>query len=302
MHNFSAKFLAMIIAGLLLLTGGVFATPILQPTDGGVLFPEPVTELAVQSKWAHDMILLPLMGLVAFVVLALLLFIMLRFRKSKNPVPAKFTHNAMLEVIWTAIPVVILIFLAIVLLPIVKKQEEVLPADLTIKVTGRQWNWTYTYLDHGGFEYVSNELSKEESEARGLPYKLAVDFPMVVPAGKQIELLVTAAPGDVIHAFGSVSLMNKTDAIPGKINRLSFKIDEPKIIFGQCYELCGARHSFMPIQINVVTQAQFDDWVAQQQALAGLPVIQNDNRAMAQTGTAQMETGRHSKTVPRALE
>lgn len=219
----------------------------------------------------HDWLLLPIITVVTIIVMALLAYVMVKFNAKANPTPAKFTHNVLVEVVWTAIPVLILIVIAIPSFRLLYK-EDVTPAnvDLTVKVTGHQWYWSYEYPDHEGIAFQSLMLTKEEAEAAGKPYLLATDTQVVVPVNKVVRLQVTAA--DVIHSWALPALGVKMDAVPGRLNEAWFKAEREGTFYGQCSEICGIKHAFMPIEVKVVSQAEFDAWVSQQQtASLGAP-------------------------------
>lgn len=203
------------------------------------------------------------MVIICAFVLALMIYVMVRFRKSANPVPSKTSHNTLIEVIWTVVPALILLGIAIPSITLIAKQYETPPKDaITIKAIGYQWYWGYAYPDNGDFEIVSNMLEKDEADARGEPHQLAVDNRMVVPVGVPIRLQVTAA--DVIHSFAVPSLWFKMDAVPGRLNERIFQIDEPGVYYGQCSELCGARHGYMPIAVEALPMDQYNAWVLAQ--------------------------------------
>jgi len=200
---------------------------------------------------------------ISILILGLLLFVMLRFNKRANPVPSKTSHNTLLEVIWTGIPIVILLVIAVPSIALISKQYESPPEDaVTVKVKGYQWYWGYEYPDHGVGEIISNMMPEDEARAAGLPAQLAVDNRMVVPVGVPIRLQIIGA--DVIHAFAVPALWTKLDAVPGQINETTMQVDEPGIYYGQCSELCGARHGFMPIAVEAVPMERFEQWVAVQ--------------------------------------
>ena len=212
------------------------------------------------------------MAIISAFVLALLLYVVFRYRKSANPVPSKTSHNTLIEVIWTVVPALILLVIAIPSITLIAKQYETPPKDaITIKAIGYQWYWGYAYPDNGEFEIVSNMLKEEDDPTRGDarartdadgPEQLAVDNRMVVPVGVPIRLQVTAA--DVIHSFAVPSLWFKMDAVPGRINERVFQIDEPGVYYGQCSELCGARHGFMPIAVEALPMDEYNAWVLAQ--------------------------------------
>jgi cytochrome c oxidase subunit 2 len=231
-----------------------------QPTRGTMGFQPQVTPIGEEALWFHNVILMPLITAISIFVLALLLYVMIRFRRSANPVPSRTTHNTLLEVVWTLVPVLILVAIAVPSIRLLAHQYAPPKADITVKATGNQWYWTYTYPDHGGFEIVSNGLSDEDARKRGEPRLLAVDERMVVPQGATVKVIVTAA--DVIHSWGVPAFWAKLDAVPGRLNETWFKTDKPGVYYGQCFELCGARHAYMPIAVEVLPPAQFAAWVA----------------------------------------
>ncbi len=193
-------------------------------------------------------------------VLLLLLWVIVRYRRSANPVPSRTTHNTTLEVVWTLVPVLILVAIAVPSIRLLAHQYNPPKADITVKATGNQWYWTYTYPDHGGFEIVSNGLSDADAKKRGEPRLLAVDERMVVPQGATVKVIVTAS--DVIHSWGVPAFWVKMDAVPGRLNETWFKAERPGVYYGQCFELCGARHAYMPIAVEVLPPAQFAAWIA----------------------------------------
>ena len=208
----------------------------------------------------HDAILLPIITFICLLVLALLLWVIVRYNRRSNPVPSKTSHNTLIEVIWTVVPVLILVAIAIPSITLLARQYESPPADaLTIKVTGYQWYWGYTYPDNGGFEVISNMMPEEEAVAKGFPSHLEADNRIVVPVGEPLRIQVTGA--DVIHAFAVPSLWFKIDAVPGRLNERMLTVNEPGIYYGQCSELCGARHGYMPIALEAVPRPQFEAWV-----------------------------------------
>ncbi|GAB5482244.1 MAG: hypothetical protein Pars92KO_20010 [Parasphingorhabdus sp.] len=230
------------------------------PVDGGLDFQPQVSETGKQAKWINNSILLPIMTVICLFVLALLFWVMIRFRRGANPEPSKTTHNTFIEVVWTVVPVLILLVIAVPSISLLAQQFEPAPEDaLTVKVTGYQWYWGYNYPDNGDFEIISNMLTEEEANERGEPFQLAVDNRMVIPVGKPVKMLITGA--DVIHSFAIPAAWFKLDAVPGRINEKVLQIDEVGVYYGQCSELCGARHGFMPIAVEVLPEDKFNDWV-----------------------------------------
>ena len=234
-----------------------------QPTDGNLGLQPAASPLKVEAHFFHDAILMPIITFITLLVLGLILWICIRYNKKSNPVPAKWSHNTLIEVIWTVLPVLILVFISLFSFRLLFAYHDMPTPDLTVKATGNQWNWAYEYPDQGIGEYISNMLPEDEVAARGMPhslYRLAADEPIVVPVGKTVRVLVTAT--DVIHAFALPAFGLKTDAVPGRINETWFRADRTGVFYGQCSELCGVDHAFMPIQINVVSRAEFAEWVA----------------------------------------
>jgi cytochrome c oxidase subunit 2 len=230
------------------------------PENGGINFQKQYSEDGEWALWMHDAFLLPMMVGVSLLVLFLLLWVIAKYNRRSNPVPSKTSHNTTIEVLWTVVPVLILVLIAIPSITLLARQYDSPPEDaLTIKATGYQWYWGYTYPDNGGFEVISNMMDEGEAVERGEPPQLAADNRMVVPVGETLRIQVTGA--DVIHAFGIPSLWFKIDAVPGRINERTLKVEEPGIYYGQCMELCGARHGYMPIVIEALPRPQFEAWV-----------------------------------------
>jgi cytochrome c oxidase subunit 2 len=227
--------------------------------DGRMGLQDQFTPIGEEALWFHDWILMPAIVAISLFVLALLLIVIVRFRRAANPTPSRTTHNTMLEVVWTLVPVLILVVIAVPSIKLLANQYEPPRADLTIKVIGNQWYWEYEYPDHG-VSLVSNILTEEDARRRGEPRLLAVDNRMVVPAGATVKLIVTA--NDVVHSWGVPAFWTKIDAVPGRLNETWFRTDRPGLYYGQCFELCGARHAYMPIAVEVVSQQQFAAWVA----------------------------------------
>jgi len=234
-----------------------------QPRSGEASFQEQVTANGRYASWFHNDILLPLITVIALFVLVLLLYVVVRFRRAANPVPSKVSHNTLIEVIWTLGPVLILVGVAIPSIDLLAKQFKPAPKDaLTVKVTGYQWYWGYEYPDNGIAEYVSNMLPKEKAIANGEPALLGADHRLVLPVGRPIKVIATGS--DVIHAFSIPAFWVKIDAVPGRLNEVTFTIERPGVYYGQCSELCGARHGFMPIAVEALPEPQFAQWVASQ--------------------------------------
>jgi cytochrome c oxidase subunit 2 len=233
------------------------------PVPGAIGFQHQYSPLGDYALWMHNSILMPLIVAISLFVLLLLMIVVARFNRRANPVPSKTSHNTLIEVIWTLVPVLILVGVAIPSIDLLAKQYKPAPAKaLTIKATGNQWFWTYSYPDNGGFEVISNMLPDAEAIKRGEPEKLGVDNRMVVPVGEPIRIQTTGA--DVIHSFSVPSLWFKIDAVPGRINEKVMFIKEPGVYYGQCSELCGARHGYMPIAVEALPRDKFNAWVLTQ--------------------------------------
>jgi cytochrome c oxidase subunit 2 len=246
----------------------VAPTPGIGVPDGRRGIQEQVTAIGQEAASFHNNWLLLLCAAISLFVLALLGYTIVRYRRGRNPIPARTSHNTVIEVIWTLVPVLILVAIAIPSIRLLRHQYSPPPADLTIKVIGNQWYWTYQYPDNGDFEIVSNMLKEKADTPAGQRFRtdadgpplLAVDERLVIPAGKVVKFIVTS--NDVIHAFWIPAFWNKIDANPGRLNETWVKVDRPGVYFGQCTELCGARHAYMPIGVEVVPPARFAAWVA----------------------------------------
>ena len=231
-----------------------------QPTPGGIDMQPGVTQLREDAIWFHNIILMPLITIISLFVLGLLLWVVVRYNKRANPVPAKWSHNTPIEIIWTVVPVMILVVISVFSFKLLFAYNDMPKPDLTIKATGYQWYWGFEYPDQKVGEFISNILPEDQAIARGEPYKLAVTEPLVVPVNKVVRVQVTGA--DVIHAFAVPAFGIITDAVPGRLNETWFKADRIGTYYGNCRELCGVDHAFMPIEVKVVSQAEFDAWIA----------------------------------------
>jgi cytochrome c oxidase subunit 2 len=231
-----------------------------QPVDGGIDFQPQVSPVGEQAYWFNHVILLPVITVITLIVLGLLLWVNFRYRAKANPVPSKTTHNTFIEIIWTAIPVLILAVIAVPSIRLLAQQYEPPRKDaLTIKVTGYQWYWGYAYPDQGIGEYVSKMLTEDQAETAGEPYHLAVDNRMVVPVGRQVKLIITGA--DVIHSFAVPAFWTKMDAVPGRANETTFTVEKAGVYYGQCSELCGVDHGYMPIAVEALPMDKWKAWV-----------------------------------------
>ena len=243
--------------------GGAFAQALEtvgQPLPDGIGFQPASTELARDLQWLDQTILI-IIGIITVFVTLLLIYVMLRFNRKANPKPRGFTHNTPLEIAWTLIPILILVFIGTFSVPILRKQQIIPVADITIKATGNQWFWSYEYVDDG-VSFDSFMLAKDQLAANGYTpeqYLLATDTAVVVPVGKTIVVQVTGA--DVIHAWTIPAFGVKQDGVPGRLAQLWFAAEKEGVYFGQCSELCGKDHAYMPITVKVVSQEAYDKWL-----------------------------------------
>ncbi|MEL7518409.1 MAG: cytochrome c oxidase subunit II [Pseudomonadota bacterium] len=256
------------------------------PRDGregsfmkSLTFQDQYTGTGEYALWMHNWFLLPVITGISLLVLGLLLYTMVRFSRRANPAPSKTTHNTAIEVIWTILPAAILVVIAVPSMTLLARQYETPPEDaVTIKAIGYQWYWGYEYPDHGGFEVVSNMKKKADALADGEPYQLAVDNRMVVPADTPLRIQTTAA--DVIHAFAVPALWFKQDAVPGRLNEKLIEGIPEGVYYGQCSELCGTLHGFMPIAVEALPREKFEAWVLEQGGeIPGTEVAEADGEA-----------------------
>jgi cytochrome c oxidase subunit II len=230
-----------------------------QPTEHIGLQPQE-TDNGLYAAWFHDDILLPVITVISLFVLLLLLLVVVRYNRRANPTPSRTSHNTAIEILWTVAPVLILLCIAVPSIKLLARQYDTPKPDLTIKVIGHQWYWSYQYPDNGDFEVVSNILTDAQDKATGQPRQLGVDARMVVPQDSVVKLITTS--DDVIHSFAVPAFWTKMDAVPGRLNETWFKVHRTGVYYGQCSELCGARHGYMPIAVEVVTKPQYAQWVA----------------------------------------
>ena len=232
-----------------------------KPVDRALGFQPAATELARDLQWLDGMLLV-IITVICLFVTALLIWCVIRYNEKANKTPGTFTHNSPLEIAWTIIPVFILVVIGAFSLPVLFKQQEIPEADITIKVTGYQWYWGYEYVDHG-VSYDGYLLPRDELAANGYSedeYLLATDTAVVVPVGKTVVMQVTGA--DVIHSWTIPAFGVKQDAVPGRLAQLWFSAEHEGVYFGQCSELCGKDHAYMPITVKVVSQEVYDTWIA----------------------------------------
>ena len=235
-----------------------------QPHEWGLGFQPSASPVMDQILSFHNLLLWIITATCLF-VLALLVWIVIKYRAKANPVPSKVHHNTLLEVAWTLIPVIILVFIAVPSFRLLYFQETLPKADVQIKAIGKQWFWTYEYPGSAaGFTFDSLMLSDEDAKKAGKPRLLGVDNAIYVPVNKVIEVETAAA--DVIHSFALPQMGVKMDAVPGRLNKTWFKATRTGVFYGQCSELCGSRHAFMPIEVHVVTDAEYAAWLAKAKA------------------------------------
>lgn len=230
-----------------------------QPSEWQLGFQQAATPVMTDIVWFHDFLLYVIIAIAVF-VLVLLLVVMVRFNARANPTPSRTTHNTLIEVLWTVVPVLILVTIAVPSFRLLFLQQSIPTADVTVKVTGKQWYWSYAYPDNGKFEYDSLMLQDKDRQANQ-PRLLAVDNELVVPVNKVVHILITAS--DVIHSFSVPSFGVKIDAVPGRLNESWFKAEREGVYYGQCSQLCGKDHAFMPIAVRVVNDRDFATWVEQ---------------------------------------
>jgi cytochrome c oxidase subunit 2 len=285
-----------------------------QPIPDAIALQEQVTPTGREAHWFHNSVLVPLIVAISVFVLLLLLWVIFRYRRAANPTPSRTAHNTTIEIIWTLVPVLILIAIAVPSIKLLAAQFKPAPKDaITLKAIGNQWFWSYEYPDNGGIQLTANMLKEQSQVPAGTRYRtdadgprlLATDQRVVLPVGVPIRLVTTAQ--DVIHSWAVPAFWIKLDAVPGKLNETSFTIEKPGIYFGQCSELCGARHAYMPITVEAVSPAEFAQWVkskggtmpAEVAAAAAAEAAQNAAAPAAETNAAA-EPAATNETAPAA--
>ena len=246
------RLLGLAVAGMALVAGGTAFAELGQPAPWEWTLQQAATPVMENITWFHNFLFV-LITLITLFVLALLIVVVMKFNAKANPVPSRTTHNTLIEVAWTLIPVLILVGIAVPSFRLLFQELDIPKVDLTIKATGKQWYWSYAYPDNGKFEFDS--LMSQDKK----PRLLGVDNEMVVPVNKVVRVQTTGA--DVIHAFAVPAFGIKIDAIPGRLNETWFKATKTGMFYGQCSELCGKDHAFMPIAVRVVSDQEFASWV-----------------------------------------
>ena len=253
------------LGGALIALGGSAGSALAQtgetvggpPRDWQIGFQSPVSPVMRDLEWFHNGLLLPLITAISLLVLLLLLYVMARFNSRSNPVASKNTHNTLVEVVWTITPVIILVLIAVPSFKLLFKETTIPDPDLTIKATGHAWNWEYDYPDQGGINFTALMVQQADLK-EGEPRLLTANYKVVVPVNKNVHVLVTGA--DVIHSWAVPAFGVKIDAMPGRMNETWFRAEQEGIFYGQCSELCGKDHAFMPIEVHVVSEELFKKW------------------------------------------
>ena len=252
------RLIAFMVTSVTVLAGGVAFAATGQPESWQLGLQGAATPVMHDIIWFHDFLLWIIVAITLF-VLTLLVIVVVKFNARSNPVPSRTTHNTFIEVVWTVVPVLILVTIAVPSFRLLFYQLKVPPADITVKATGKQWFWSYSYPD-SKFEFDSL-LVQDKDLKPGQPRLLAVDNEMVVPVNKVVRVLTTGA--DVIHSFAIPSFGIKIDAIPGRLNETWFKAEREGMYYGQCSQLCGRDHAYMPIAVRVVSEKEYSAWLDQ---------------------------------------
>lgn len=255
------KIITMVSVFLVTLFSGAaiaLANGIYRAEPGQLNFMQPATQVMRDIVEFHNGLLVMCFG-IGFFVFFMIIYIAIKFNAKANPVPSKTTHHTGLEIAWTILPIIILLAIAVPSFKLLYLEDVVPEADVTVKAIGNQWYWTYEYPDNGDFSFDANILSDKEDAAAGLPRLLATDNHIVVPVNKTVRIIVTA--NDVIHSWALPAFGVKIDAIPGRLNESWFKVEREGIYYGQCSELCGKDHGYMPIMVEVVSEAKYQAWL-----------------------------------------
>ena len=268
---------AGVLAGLFLGPSAVFAE---EPQPWQLTFQPAVTPVMERIEDFHNLLLV-IITLISLFVLALLVWIIIRFNHRANPTPSTVTHNTLLEVMWTIVPVLILVAIAIPSFKLLYYEADIPPVDLTINAIGHQWYWSYQYPGSGSLQFDSIVLTDDQAAKRHEPRLLGVDNPIVVPVNKVVKVVTTGS--DVIHSWAVPAFGVKMDAVPGRLNITWFKAEKEGTYYGQCSQLCGAKHAFMPIEVHVVSEAEFQQWLA-----ASKKKFADNSAAPAPTRTAAL--------------
>lgn len=273
MMNLGKTTFSLILVALSLFAGDAFAA---QPEAWGLNLQEAASTSAERIVHFHDFMIWVCIAISVFVLL-LLLWVVVRYNKRANPTPSRVSHNIMIEVLWTVVPVIILAVISVQSIPLLYYTDRSEEYDMTLKITGYQWYWGYEYPDHGGINFMSNMVADADiNQDLGQVRNLSTDNPVVLPVGKNIQLVTTAA--DVLHAWTIPAFGVKKDSVPGRLNETWVHITKPGVYYGQCSELCGKNHAFMPIEVHAVSEEQFNAWVeASKDGPAPSPLAQTAN-------------------------
>lgn len=239
----------------------------------------PAASPVMEDIHSFHNLLLWVITIITIFVLGLMVYVMVRFNRKANPNPSNFTHNTTVEIVWTVVPVIILVLIAIPSFKLLYKADSIADPDMTIKVTGNQWYWSYEYPDHGGFTFDANMLEEGDLQEGDLR-QLSTDNKVVLPVDTDIRVLVTAA--DVLHNWAMPNFGIKIDTVPGRLLETWVRIEREGTYYGQCSELCGSRHAYMPIEVKAVSKEEFEAWVKQAQAEFGAPDLKPTKLASAQ--------------------
>jgi cytochrome c oxidase subunit 2 len=265
------------LLGIMAFLSAVTTFPALadQPHPKQLGLQAPASPVMEQIVWFHNDLLMPIITAIVIFVAALLIYVMVRFNAKANPEPSNTTHNVPLEIVWTIVPVIILIIIAIPSFRLLYLGAVHPEPELTVKATGYQWYWGYEYMDNGGLSFMANMIPDKEIDAsKGQVRLLSTDEPIVLPVDTNILFQVTAA--DVLHAFAVPAFGIKVDAVPGRLNETWVKITKPGVYYGQCSELCGTRHGFMPIEIHAVSKEDFNKWVVSKGGTVKTAAVETD--------------------------
>ncbi len=258
------------------------AFPVLaEQVNWGLGFQEAATTSAERLAWFHDMLLVIITAIVVL-VLVLLIVVVFKFNKKANPTPSMVTHNVKLEIIWTLVPVIILIIIAVPSFSILYKNDKIAEPEMTLKIIGYQWYWGYEYPDYDGIAFDSRMIPDSEI-GEGQKRLLSTDNVVVLPVDTDIAILVTA--NDVIHSWTIPAFKVKMDAVPGRVNETWFRITKPGVYYGRCSEICGKDHAYMPIEVHAVSKADFEAWVQK----AKIEFASNDNNALIKLSVLSTE-------------
>ena len=261
MNGLKSAFFFVALTGVFLVTGGAYAEEIQHAAPWQLGFIPAVTPVAEEIHDFHTLLLVIITAITLF-VMVLLGYVMVKFNEKSNPTPSTTTHNVALEVMWTAIPILILVVIAVPSFKLLYFMDKHENPEMTLKVTGYQWYWEYHYPDHGNFSFLSN-LVEDEDLKPGQPRLLTVDNEVVLPVDTNIQILHAAA--DVMHNWAMPAFGLKTDAVPGRVNENWVRITKPGTYYGQCSELCGVRHGYMPVTVRAVSKPEFEAWIKEAQ-------------------------------------